>query len=88
MDPKIRHIAQWAALLGGIVFAGTYVIGAAVSMMVDPRLYSKALEQMPATIGLPSAALAALCLVIVMENRQGLLNSKGWDSSLKVRQDR
>jgi hypothetical protein len=77
MDPKLRLIAQWAALLGGIVFAGTYVIGAAVSMMVDPRLYAKALEQMPATIGLPSAALAALCLVIVMENTSGPIKFEG-----------
>ena len=77
MDSKIRLVAQWAALIGGILFAGTYVLGAAVSMIVDPQLYAMALEQMPATIGLPSAALAALCLVIVLENTSGAIKFEG-----------
>lgn len=71
MDPTIRRIAQWAALIGGIIFAGTFVLGTAASMIGDSQLYAKAMQQIPATIGLPSAALAALCLVLVMENTSG-----------------
>jgi hypothetical protein len=46
-------------------------------MIEDRKLYAKALEQIPATIGLPSAALAALCLVIVMENTSGPIEFEG-----------
>lgn len=71
MDSIIRRIAQWAALIGGIIFAGTFVVGTAASMIADSELYVKAMGQIHATIGLPSAALAALCLVLVMENTSG-----------------
>lgn len=77
MNPMIRRVAQWAALIGGIVFAGAFVIGGAATMMTDPVLYAKALEQIPATIGLPSAALAALCLVMVLENTSGPIEFEG-----------
>lgn len=77
MDSTIRRVAQWAALLGGIFFAGTFVLGGAVTMLTDQALYSKALAQIPATIGLPSAALAALCLVMVLENTSGPIEFEG-----------
>ncbi|OQS30427.1 hypothetical protein [Chromobacterium violaceum] len=75
--PRIKRIAQWAALIGGGIFAGTFVIGGAASMLNDPELYRIALQHMPATIGLPSAALAALCLVIVLENTSGPIEFEG-----------
>lgn len=74
MGSTIQRVAQWAALLGGIFFAGTFVLGGAVTMLTDQALYSKALEQIPATIGLP---LAALCLVMVLENTSGPIEFEG-----------
>lgn len=74
---RIRGVAQWLALVGGAVFAGTFIIGGAASMMFDPHLYEVALQHVPATIGLPSAALAALCLVIVLENTSGPIEFEG-----------
>lgn len=44
---------------------------------MDPHLYEVALEHVPATIGLPSAALAALCLVIALENTSGPIEFEG-----------
>jgi hypothetical protein len=81
-DPRspgwhIKTVAQWAALIGGGVFAGSFIVGGAASMLYDPELYRVALEHMPATIGLPSAALAALCIVIVLENTSGPIEFEG-----------
>lgn len=73
----IKTVAQWAALIGGGVFAGSFIVGGAASMLYDPELYRVALEHMPATIGLPSAALAALCIVIVLENTSGPIEFEG-----------
>lgn len=75
--PQIRRVAQWAALIGGSVFAGAFIIGGALSMLYNYELYQIALRHMPATIGLPSAALAALCLVIVLENTSGPIEFEG-----------
>lgn len=78
-DPtrSVKIAVRWLALVGGAVFAGTFVIGGIASMIYDSNLYQVALQQVPATIGLPSAALASLCLVIVLENTSGPIEFEG-----------
>lgn len=74
---NIKKVAQWIALIGGTIFSGAFIIGGAASMLYDPQLYALALEHFAATIGLPSAALASLCLVIVLENTSGAIEFEG-----------
>ena len=40
-------------------------------MLRDPSLYRLALEHFPAVVGLPSAAIASLCVVVVLEGTAG-----------------
>lgn len=75
---KIRIVARWLTLIGGVLFGGTFIVGGAISMLNDPQLYRIALEHFPATIGLPSAALAALCLVSFLESSSGPIEFQGF----------
>jgi hypothetical protein len=80
---RIRRVAQWLILLGGAVFAGTFVVGGAVSMLTDPDLYRIALQHFPATIGLPSAGIASLCIVVALENTSGPIEFEGFGLKFK-----
>jgi hypothetical protein len=77
-DPTlIRRVAQWLVLIGGAVLAGAFVIGETISMLQDPELYRLALDHFAATIGLPCAGLAALCIVVALENTSGPIEFEG-----------
>lgn len=68
-----RALARWLVLIVGLVFGGTFFLAGAQTMVADGRLYAIALAHLPATIGLPSAALAALCLVMFLESTSGAI---------------
>lgn len=58
-------------------------MGGAVSMLQDPEMYRLALNHFSATIGLPSAALAALCLVVFLEQTSGAIEFEGFGFKFK-----
>jgi hypothetical protein len=68
---KISALVQWLVVIGGTIVAGAFVIGVAVTMTFDPRLFELALKQLPATFGLPLAALASLAIVICLRTTNG-----------------
>ncbi|HDH1436278.1 hypothetical protein [Klebsiella variicola] len=70
-EMKLKGVAKLLIMIGGAVFGGVYIIGACFSMYFDANLYSIAMKQVPAIIGLPSAALASLWVVVFLENTSG-----------------
>jgi hypothetical protein len=67
----IRLVAQWLVLIAGLVFGGAFVYGEAKSMLRNPVVFQLALNHFPATVGLPCAVLAALCVVIFLQVTAG-----------------
>lgn len=76
-DIKVRSVAQWLVLMAGIVFGGAFILGGAVAILGDPSIYNVALDHFAATIGLPSAALAALWIVMFLESTTGRIEFEG-----------
>lgn len=70
-EKKLKSIAKLLIMVGGALFGGVYIIGACFSMYYDPNLYNIALKQIPAVVGLPSAALVSLWIVVFLENTSG-----------------
>jgi hypothetical protein len=64
---RARSVARWLVLVAAVIYGGAFFVGGAVTMLQDPEMYRLALNHFSATIGLPSAALAALCLVVFLE---------------------
>jgi hypothetical protein len=59
------------AVLGTIAFAALYIFGVIVAAYQDGTIYLKFRDHLPAMIGLPFAALAALALVSGLEMKSG-----------------
>lgn len=70
-------MAHWLVLIGGIIFGGAFIIGGAESMLTNPAVFEVALSHFAATVGLPSAALAALCIVVFLESASGPIEFEG-----------
>jgi hypothetical protein len=75
--PVVRKVAHWLILLGGVIFGGAFVYGGAATMLQSPQLFQLALQHFPAAIGLPSAAIAALCIVVFLESSSGPIQFEG-----------
>lgn len=75
--PLIRRVAHWLVLAGGVIFGGAFIVGGAVTMLINPDLLDIAFAHFAATIGLPSAALAALCIVVFLESSSGPIEFEG-----------
>ena len=75
--PVIRQVAHWIILAGGTLYGGAFVVGGAATMLHSPELLQLALQHFPATIGLPSAAIAALCIVVFLESSSGPIQFEG-----------
>jgi hypothetical protein len=71
-----RMLVTVLALLGTVAFAVLFLYGSVVSMMTEPWVLEIAQKHFAASVGLPFAALAALCLVSVLEIRSGPVESK------------
>jgi hypothetical protein len=76
-DAAVRRVAHWLVLIGGATLGGAFVVGGAVSMLINPSVFQIALKHFAATVGLPAAALAALCLVVFLESSSGPIEFKG-----------
>lgn len=75
--PLLRLVGQWLVLLAAIAFGGAFILGGSESMRSSPALFRIALDHFAATVGLPSAALAALCIVIFLESTGGAIEFEG-----------
>jgi hypothetical protein len=75
--PLVRRVAHWLVLVGGIIFGGAFIVGGALSMLMNTAVFEVALEHFAATVGLPSAAIAALCLVLFLESASGPIEFEG-----------
>ena len=76
-SPLVRRVAHWLVLVGGIIFGGAFIVGGAASMLMNPAVFEVALAHFAATVGLPSAALAALCIVVFLESSSGPIEFEG-----------
>ena len=72
-----HRAARWAVLIAGILFGGFFVFGGMFQRFNDPRMLSTMIEHFPATIGLPSSALAALFIVVFLESSSGPIEFEG-----------
>lgn len=70
-------LARWIVLLAVAVFGGAFIYGGAATMLHSPDLYSIMLKQFVAVVGLPSAALASLFLVMFLEQTSGPIEFEG-----------
>lgn len=77
VQSRVKDVAQWIVLGAGCLFGGVFVIGVGGAVLFNRDLYRIALSQFPAAIGLPSAALMALCIVVFLENTTGDIQFKG-----------
>lgn len=75
--PLVRRVSHWLVLVGGIIFGGAFILGGAVSMLMNPAVFEVALAHFAATVGLPSAALSALCIVVFLESSSGPIEFEG-----------
>jgi hypothetical protein len=66
-----RTIVGWLVLIGVGAFTALFLFGAAINIVYGPWLLQLVKDHFPATVGLPFAALAALCLVLLLEFKAG-----------------
>ena len=78
-----RMLVTVLALLGTVAFAVLFLYGSVVSMMTEPWVLEIAQKHFAASVGLPFAALAALCLVSVLEIRSGPVEFEAWGLKFK-----
>ena len=76
-SPLVRRVAHWLVLVGGIILGGAFIVGGALSMFMDPAVFEVAVAHFAATVGLPSAAIAALCIVVFLESASGPIEFEG-----------
>jgi hypothetical protein len=65
------------------VFGGAFIVGGAASILTNPAVFQVALDHFAATVGLPSAALAALCIVVFLESSTGPIEFEGMGFKFK-----
>lgn len=82
-DQRIRRAARWLIICSAFAFAGLFLAGAAASMFFEPWTLELAKQQFPAVVGLPMAALAALCLVVLLEIQAGNVELKAFGFEFK-----
>lgn len=76
-SPTLRRVAHWVVLVAAGIFGGAFFFGGAYSMLNNPVVFQVGMNHFAATIGLPSAALASLCIVIVLEGTAGPIQLEG-----------
>lgn len=73
----IRNLTKWLVFFGTTLFGAVFLLGATTSIYYEPWVLDLAREHFAATVGLPFAALAALCLVILLEINTGKIEMRG-----------
>ena len=68
---------RWFVFFAAAGFGATFLFGAAATIYSQDWVVEVAQKHFAATIGLPFAALAALCLVILLEITTGTVEVRG-----------
>ena len=64
-------------MIGAALFGAVFLVSAALTIYSQAWVVELARQHFAATVGLPFAALAALCLVILLEITTGEIEIKG-----------
>lgn len=77
---RLQTVASWLVLIGACAFGAVFIYGAIVNIhgANGAWLLDIAQQHFAATIGLPFAALAALCLVYFLEIKAGPIEFDGF----------
>jgi hypothetical protein len=78
-----RILVTVFAILGTAAFAVIFLYGSVVSMMTQGWTLEIAQKHFAASVGLPFAALAPLCLVSVLKIRSGPIELEAWGLKFK-----
>ena len=73
----MRRIINAIALIGMTCFSGMYLIGIIIIFLNDPGLLKILYEHLKVFLGIPLAAMAAFCIVIVLEAQTGKIEIEG-----------
>lgn len=76
-DNGLRRGVRWLVVIGASLFGALFLLGAAETMMTQAWVVELARAHFAATVGLPFAALAALCVVTILEITTGTIEIKG-----------
>jgi hypothetical protein len=74
---------RWMVFFGASAFGAVFLFGAVSTIYYEQWVIQLAREHFAATVGLPFAALAALCLVILLEITAGSVEIKGFGFEFK-----
>lgn len=74
---RLSFVARCLVLLGGTLFAGAFLYGVGNSMLNTSELFEVMVTHFAAVVGLPCAALAALGLVMFLEQTSGAIEFEG-----------
>lgn len=74
---------RWLVFFGAAAFGAVFLFGAVSTIYYEQWVIQLAREHFAATVGLPFAALAALCLVIFLEITAGGVEIKGFGFEFK-----
>jgi hypothetical protein len=76
-DRKMRRFAQLLVLAGAFCFGAVFIMGAIGTIATQMWVVELAQKHFAATVGLPFAALAAICLVVILEINAGRIEMRG-----------
>ena len=77
-DLLMRRAAQMLVLAGAFCFGAVFIMGAIGTIATQLWVVELAREHFAATVGLPFAALASLCLVVILEINAGPIHIRGF----------
>lgn len=77
-ERKLRRILSWASVLAVITYGVALFILFLVGGMAEPRMKELALKHYATVVGLPSAAAAALFIVLVLKAAAGPIEFSAW----------
>lgn len=80
---RLSFIARCLVLTGGAMFAGAFLYGVGNSMLNTTELFQVMTNNFAAVVGLPCAALAALGLVMFLEQTSGAIEFEGFGFKFK-----
>ena len=76
-------ILQYAVLAGALVFGAAWLKAMYDAGIYNADLFRELLKHSAATVGLPLAAVAALCIVILLEIYSGDIEFEGFGFKFK-----
>lgn len=81
----LRSFVKWLVFFSAALFGAVFLFGATSTIYYEAWVLDLAREHFAATVGLPFAALAALCLVILLEISTGKIELRGLGFEFKGR---